>query len=249
MAKGTVNVGPVNVDHSNYAQKDLSNVTNATVTGKVSAATQSAAGLLSAADKKKLDGIATGATKITIDSALSSTSTNPVQNKVVNEAMNGKMSSSGGNMGGELVFNTSDGGVQLANPNANSRKGYIKQFANGEIEIKNHVGSGNDFTALQLKPEGYNGVNFLRALRMSGGVQTGYDVLHTGNIADHAALASHNQAASTITAGTLGGQVVANASAVSTVGTKQVRNIYAGTEDMTAGTTTLASGDIYIVYE
>ena len=51
------------------------------------AATQSAAGLMSAADKKKLDGVATGANKITVDSALSSTSTNPVQNKVVNESI------------------------------------------------------------------------------------------------------------------------------------------------------------------
>ena len=50
-------------------------------------ATQSANGLMSAADKAKLDGIATGATNITIDSALSSTSTNPVQNKVVNGAI------------------------------------------------------------------------------------------------------------------------------------------------------------------
>ena len=45
-------------------------------------------GLMSVADKKKLDGIATGATKITVDTALSSTSTNPVQNKVVNSAIN-----------------------------------------------------------------------------------------------------------------------------------------------------------------
>lgn len=60
---------------------------------------------------------------------------------------------------------------------------------------------------------------------------------------------AHNQAASTITAGTLGGQVLANASAISTLGTAQVRNIYAGTSDMTAGTSTLATGTIYIVYE
>lgn len=52
-----------------------------------SAATTSAAGLMSAADKTKLDGIATGATKVTVDSALSTSSTNPVQNKVVNTAI------------------------------------------------------------------------------------------------------------------------------------------------------------------
>lgn len=52
-----------------------------------SSATTSAAGLMSAADKTKLDGIATGATKITVDSSLSSSSTNPVQNKAVNVAI------------------------------------------------------------------------------------------------------------------------------------------------------------------
>lgn len=60
---------------------------------------------------------------------------------------------------------------------------------------------------------------------------------------------SHNQAASTITAGTLAGKVQANATAAATVTAAQVRNIYAGTEDMTAGTTALASGTLYFVYE
>ena len=59
-----------------------------------SAATQSAAGYMSVADKKKLDGIATGATKIAVDTDLSSTSTNPVQNKVINSALAGKANSS-----------------------------------------------------------------------------------------------------------------------------------------------------------
>lgn len=61
------------------------------------AATTSTAGLMSAADKTKLDGIATGANAITVDSALSSTSTNPVQNKVINTALAGKANSSHGN--------------------------------------------------------------------------------------------------------------------------------------------------------
>ena len=46
-----------------------------------------------AAEKTKLDGIATGANKTTVDSALSATSTNPVQNKVVQAALNGKAAS------------------------------------------------------------------------------------------------------------------------------------------------------------
>ena len=53
-------------------------------------ATTSVAGMMSAADKAKLDGIATGATKITVDTALSATSTNPVENKAINTALAGK---------------------------------------------------------------------------------------------------------------------------------------------------------------
>ena len=59
-----------------------------------SVATISANGFMSATDKKKLDGIASGATKITVDAALSSSSTNPVQNKVINSALAGKAASS-----------------------------------------------------------------------------------------------------------------------------------------------------------
>lgn len=58
------------------------------------AATQSADGLLSAADKKKLDSIATGATKVTVDAAMSDTSENPVQNKAILSVLNKKAAAS-----------------------------------------------------------------------------------------------------------------------------------------------------------
>ena len=51
-------------------------------------ATTSADGLMSAADKTKLDGLSQ--TSITVDSALSTTSTNPAQNKVITVALNSK---------------------------------------------------------------------------------------------------------------------------------------------------------------
>lgn len=75
-------------------------------------ATQSANGLMSKADKAKLDGIAVGATKVTVDAALSSTSTNPVQNKAVKAAidakadktaLDGKLDKSGGTLTGNLT--------------------------------------------------------------------------------------------------------------------------------------------------
>ena len=83
-----------------------------------SAATTSAAGLMSAADKTKLDGIATGANKITVDSALSSSSTNPVQNKVINTALAGKAATSHNHdsayMAKALQFTADNGGVEYS---------------------------------------------------------------------------------------------------------------------------------------
>lgn len=45
---------------------------------------------LTSSDKTKLDGIQSGANKTIVDSAMSASSTNPVQNKVVNTALSGK---------------------------------------------------------------------------------------------------------------------------------------------------------------
>lgn len=53
-------------------------------------ATESANGLMSAADKKKLDGIADGANKTVVDAALDAGSANPVQNKAVKAALDNK---------------------------------------------------------------------------------------------------------------------------------------------------------------
>lgn len=52
--------------------------------------TTSTDGLMSSTDKSKLDGIETGANKTDVDTELSSSSTNPVQNKVINSALEEK---------------------------------------------------------------------------------------------------------------------------------------------------------------
>ena len=78
----------------------LDKVTHQDISGKANvnhshdSATVNANGFLSKEDKSKLDGIATEATKTVVDSSLSSSSTNPVQNKVVNSALSGKANSS-----------------------------------------------------------------------------------------------------------------------------------------------------------
>lgn len=76
----------------NYMDGVTSNV-QAQLDGKAntshshSDASTSASGFMTAAMVTKLNGIATGATKITVDSAFSTSSTNPVQNKVVATAI------------------------------------------------------------------------------------------------------------------------------------------------------------------
>lgn len=64
---------------------------NGEISGNYSAASTSANGLMSSTDKAKLDGIAAGATAVTVDSAMSSTSENPVQNKVIYTELAGKV--------------------------------------------------------------------------------------------------------------------------------------------------------------
>ena len=60
---------------------------------------------------------------------------------------------------------------------------------------------------------------------------------------------SHTQSASTITSGVLPSWVKANSASEKALTTSQLRNIYVGTDDMTAGTTALATGEVYLVYE
>ena len=75
-------------------------------------ATTNTNGLMSAADKTKLNGIATGANKTIVDTTLSDSSTNPVQNKVVKAALDnkadktaldGKLDKTGGTLTGNLT--------------------------------------------------------------------------------------------------------------------------------------------------
>lgn len=75
-----------NLDLSNYVTLTQFNTA---VDGKADniVVTQSANGLMTKEDKAKLDGIENGATSITVDSSLSATSENPVQNKVISQTL------------------------------------------------------------------------------------------------------------------------------------------------------------------
>lgn len=98
-------------------------------------------------EKNKLAGIAAGANKTTVDSALSSTSTNPVQNKVVNAA----------------ITNAAEVSVGTTQPTSSNVKVWYDTSAS---TVKTKVKNGNTFTELQgvsgvyvgtgTMPSGYN---------------------------------------------------------------------------------------------
>ena len=95
--------GGVDVDNALSATSTnpvQNKVITAALAGKAgtAAATTSANGLMSKADKTKLNGIAAGATKITIDSAMSGSSNNPVANHVVKQYVDDKVAAAGSNV-------------------------------------------------------------------------------------------------------------------------------------------------------
>lgn len=86
-------------------------------------ATASAAGLMSAADKVKLDGVAAGSNHVAVDAELSTTSTNPVQNKVIKSALDGK--SNTGHTHDDRYYTESEINTKL-NAKANSSHTHTK---------------------------------------------------------------------------------------------------------------------------
>lgn len=78
----------------NDNQGHVTGMTDRTITIPSTTASTTAAGLMSATDKSKLDSISANANQVTIDTALSGTSTNPVQNKVIKEALDTKADTS-----------------------------------------------------------------------------------------------------------------------------------------------------------
>lgn len=81
---------------------------------------------LTSNDRSKIDSIESGANKTTVDSALSSTSTNPVQNKVVNSALAGKS-----NTNHAHDLNTMINTLTLGTSDPTDDDYYISQYAGG----------------------------------------------------------------------------------------------------------------------
>lgn len=149
------------------------------LSGNYSAATTSANGLMSSTDKSKLDGIAAGATAVTVDSSITSSSENPVQSAAIYTALAGKVDTETGKGLSTNDYTDAEktklGGIE-ANANnyslpaaTTSALGGVKVGSNLAIDA-NGVLSGNysnasssaaglmsaaDKTALDAKPDVY----------------------------------------------------------------------------------------------
>lgn len=115
-------------------------------------ATTSADGLMASTDKEKLDGIAAGANKTVVDSTLSASSTNPVQNKVIKAALEGKADSDTG------VFTVGVGTPELiinaSTADSPSKNNIYATGANGTADIiirhDNSNGTVNDVVKVNV---------------------------------------------------------------------------------------------------
>lgn len=188
-------------------------------------ATQSEQGLMSAADKAKLDEIEIGANKITVDTALSATSTNPVQNKAIKAALDGKAAS---NHTHAQYYNTTisrTANTVLAAPNGSAGSATFRKLVASDIPdlsgkylpLSGGTLTKSSFGALTIARSGSaygasigfsNSNGTLGYIGMGNGVNSGlkrwsadtktvYTVLDTGNYSDYALPADGNAASAT----------------------------------------------------
>lgn len=147
-------------------------------TGKLSAidttyedVTTTTHGLMTAADKIKLNGIAEGANKTIVDASLSATSTNPVQNKAVHAEFNSVRT---------LVSdtqNTLQGNIDQVSTNLSDAETNLRASLNGKVDKVAGKGlSTNDYTTAEKnKLAGLSNYELLPATAEAlGGIKIGY---------------------------------------------------------------------------
>lgn len=142
-------------------------------------------------------------------------------------------------------------GDALNAQNLNALEGRIETGL-GEKADASHTHAPGDLTAAVPVSKGGTGAATAADARAALGVAygTAAGTVCQGNdsrLSNARTPTAHNQAASTITAGTLPAGVVATNS--TDYGTSRLRNIRASTTDLTAGTSALSNGELYLVYE
>lgn len=104
-------------------------------TGTLPAATAGAAGVMTAADKTKLDGIAVGATAVTVDSAVTAAGTNPVSGAGISTAIQSAIANAG-----HLTKEVANSVPSAANANEDVLY-YVMNSASGYYDIYQKIGN------------------------------------------------------------------------------------------------------------
>lgn len=170
-----------------HAQSDVTGLATA-LSGKAdtghthSTASTTANGFMSKEDKTKLNGIATGANKTTVDTALSASSTNPVQNKVINTALAGKSNTNHNHnsayIAKSLQMTADDGDVEVswANQDVVAK---IKALGSGMTTAYASIGTTNNPNSIEsfrfmVHKTGSAKYGWVMAFGGRGSVYTGY---------------------------------------------------------------------------
>lgn len=170
-----------------HAQSDVTGLATA-LSGKADtghthgAASTTANGFMSKEDKTKLNGIATGANKTTVDTALSASSTNPVQNKVINTALAGKASTSHNHNSAyiakslQMTANNGDVVVSWSNQDVVAK---VKALSSGMTTAYSQIGATNNPNSIEsfrfmVHKTGSDKYGWVMAFGSRGSVYTGY---------------------------------------------------------------------------
>ena len=174
-------------------------------------------------------------------------------------------SSSGLTMIGNISFEAPNGG-DVANPNEGNGF-FLKSYCYEQDTVnKEWVKAGYIGFGLRFRTENLSNALYLQYRNKNNDVST-YNILTEASTipitsggtgattaagaltALGAAAATHNQSASTITSGMFPSWVKANTNAMKALSTAQLRNITISTTDLVEGESTLAEGEIYLVYD
>lgn len=141
-------------------------------------ATTSTSGLMSGADKTKLDGIADGATKVIVDTELSNSSTNAIQNKAVKAALDDK--SDVGHTHNEYVNQNAFGIIKIGAASVEADKAIdTLELASGD-NITITPDADNDKIVISAKDTTYNDATASEHGLMSTADKTKLDGISVG---------------------------------------------------------------------
>lgn len=120
---------------------------------------------------------------------------------------------------------------------------YTVTRAEGTVSVEGDAFDAENMNDLENRIS--RGFEETSALPLGG--TTGMVLTKTGNTDSEVGWQTPKVSANNVTAGTLPTGV--KASTATDYGTARLRNIKAGTSDLTAGSSSLANGEIYLVYE